>query len=303
MFRQLHTAKRCELFNELSKVIWDQISDYHKLGCDSSELGITKYILRELKRFSNDVIRNFQMYAKPGDDEARYGSDIDLYIGIGGGRYRWVALQAKLLKCNGIYNTMKDGYRPADPHPSYQWEKLNLLEAVSGCTSYYLFYNGSSNGFTYVGMDKCDQPFKEEDFGCSIVEAGKIREDMESRLNNIAYQNPRFQDYHPSIARPWRTLVCCPHYTRKDNFTPYYREDIDGSIEGYEKIEAPLELDAFETRALKEREKQFIEEELQVSKRSRPKELVSIVDSSKQANWNPQYKIVVNTTQDSDQNG
>lgn len=300
MYRPLHSTKRCMLFDDLSSVIWDDLSDYYQQGCDSSEVGITKYILREFKRFSSNIIRNFQLYAKPGHLEATYGSDIDVYLGIGRGRYRWFALQAKLLKCNGIYTTMKDGFSPTNP--SYQWDKLTLLEAASGCTSYYLFYNGSINKFRYSGIDQCNQSFDEKDFGCSLVETNKVKADMDVRMKSATYHNPTFRDYHPSLAMPWKTLVCCPHTITRDEFTPYYREDVEGAIAGYERIDIPLESDSPDRRNLREQEQRFINEELRFSRERRPKDLIPIITSSNEVDWKPQYKIIINTTTDANKN-
>ncbi len=300
MWRPLHSTKRCELFNELSEVIWDEISDYHQLGCDSDESGITKYILREFKRFSSNVIRNFQLYAKPGYKESIYGGDLDVYLGIGWGQYRWFAMQAKLLKHNGIYDTMKDGYSASNQ--SYQWDKLAHLEGVSGCTSLYLFYNGSNHGFKYSGNDRCHQSFDEKQFGCSVVETSMIKSDMEKRMKKNPYHNPRFTDYHPSIALPWRELICCPHRNRNQDFTPYYREDIEGAVEEYERIEI-YQADDVQFKRLEEVERRFIQEELEFSKIERPSNLIPIIDRSREAKWSPQFKIVINTTQDSGKYG
>lgn len=301
MYRPLHSTKRCELFNTLSKVIWDELSDYYQQGCDSSEVGITKYIIREFNRFSSSIIRNFQLYAKPGHLEAVYGSDIDVFLGIGGGRYIWFALQAKLLKSNGRYTTMKDGY--STTNLSYQWEKLTLLEAASaGCKSYYLFYNGVIGGFKYSGIDHCNQSFGEKDFGCSLVETNKIKADMDARMKGVTYHNPTFKDYHPSLAMPWRTLVCCPHSMKLEEFTPYYREDVEGAVEGYERIGISFESDTPENRNIRAMEQNFIRSELNYSRGNRPKDLMPIITSSNEVGWRPEYKVIVNTTTDSIKN-
>lgn len=223
----------CFLFQNISRNVWNDLIYAHKVGMDESEVGFTKKIIIELKHFHRRCNSfGLDVYAKSGYKEEQYGSDMDLFIEVSPNQYVWYALQAKVLKLNKTYTTLRDGY--SIRNPNYQWEKLTLLEGLTGCKSYYLLYNGVED-FDYNGLDICLRTFDERQFGCSLVEPNIIESYALKTDARENYISPSFYDFHPKHAQPWRVLVCCKK--TKDGLTKYELETILKSNKdmGYDK--------------------------------------------------------------------
>ena len=224
----LYASDRCSLFKNIATEIWHKIIDAHDVGIDVPEIGITADIITNILQYNKYHRANFEIYARKSWKEQLYGSDIDLFVETNTGQYVWFALQAKVLTTDKNYKTFKDGYNTSNP-PQYQWEKLTLMEGLTGCKSYYLLYNGVAN-YNYEGTDRCDNPFREEQYGCSIVEPEEVRKAVMGSRNR-----PTFTSFHPYLAEPWRVLVCCYHDLSK--FTLYSYSEIVESNPILKKIE------------------------------------------------------------------
>jgi len=204
--KRISETERCRLFEKISKSIWSRLVRAHRVNTDLKEVGLTADIIVDILNFNIDEVANFEIYAKPGWNEDIYGSDIDLFIETAPNHYRWFALQAKVLKKNNRYTSLRQV-----SHGTMQWEKLALLEAISRCKSYYLLYNGH-NSFKEVLPDDCKGAFVNEQYGCTFVEPRDIE-----RLANVTaggtFVSPTFEDFHPQHAIPWRMLTYCLHAT------------------------------------------------------------------------------------------
>ena len=219
MSRPLSISNRCKLFEEISEEIWYKIINHHRVGVHAPEIGITNEIIEIIR---NNVLAypNIGVWANNGYNEIINGSDIDIFVETSIGNYVWYALQAKVLMLNGKYtsmSTLRDG--------EYQWDKLRRLVANSGCISKYLFYNGV-DGYKYTGYDNCQRQFDEEQFGCSLVELDDVE-----RISLLS--TPKFLDFHPDLAQPWRIITCCWFYPPKDKTIYYTPMQIKKSLEYY----------------------------------------------------------------------
>lgn len=47
--------------------------------------------------------------------------------------------------------------------------------------------------------------------------------------------NPKYEDFHPDYARPWRELVCCTYHRKRG--TVYTLEQVRDAVALYDKIE------------------------------------------------------------------
>ena len=229
MKRPLFATDRCTLFKNLASEVWSKIIYAHAVGVDLPEIGITADIIVEILQYAKNHISNFDVFAKPGWNEQLYGSDLDIFIEVQPNQFRWFALQAKVLKKNNRYDTLRDS-----SDTIMQWDKLALLEGASGCKGYYLLYNGKFN-YRNSNIDICKQKFAAEQFGCSIVEPADIKTfALKKGARGIRHVNPRFEDFHPRYAQPWRTLVCC--YLDITNSILYSREEILASNPRLQKL-------------------------------------------------------------------
>ena len=243
MRKPIFATDRCLLFEGISREVWNRIILAHDVRTDLPEIGLTADIIVDILQFSKHHLANFDVYAKPGWNENVYGSDIEIFVETKVNEYVMFALQAKVLKKNNRYDTLRDS-----SDGIMQWDKLSLLEAVSGCKSYYLLYNGK-NGFKINLTDQCDNPYNEEQLGCSLVEPTTIKTFATKKSPSGRHINPKFEDIHPDHSQPWRILTCCLH--DRNNFKLYSFEEIvqsnpnlkriDYNQKDLEKDETPVE--------------------------------------------------------------
>ncbi|WP_040250191.1 hypothetical protein [Psychroserpens mesophilus] len=280
--QNLIDSGRCNLFQNIATEVWKRIIRAHDVGVNLREEGITYDILVDILQFSKYYSGNFDVFAKSGYDENVYGSDMDVFVETSKNQYRWFALQAKILKSNNRYDTLRDGY--SANNRSYQWDKLKLLEGVSGCKAFYLLYNGKERAqdFDFTETDNCNRPYTEDQLGCSLVSVSII-EKLGLRRNpgNTQFKNPTYEDIHPHNSEPWRTLVCCMLDKAKE--TLYAREE----VESYNSKFIPIEVVS----------KEILGEGLQIDidfKSDSENSNNSISIASKEAGWNPTFKLVIN---------
>lgn len=221
----LANSERCLLFEKIAQRVWRYLIRCHRVNVSFPEVGLTSAVLVDILNFTPLKRSNFEVFAKPGWNEKDYGSDLDIYVETQKGQFVWFALQAKVLKANNRYDTLRD-----TSDGIMQWDKLLLLEGVVGCKAYYLLFNGRDS-FTHAGND-CKGAFTEEQFGCSLAELSTI-ESLATVQNpaNMRFINPTFEDIHPLRAEPWRKLVCCYHDTNK--MTLYSLDQVLRACRGY----------------------------------------------------------------------
>lgn len=272
----LSSSDRCILFENISSEVWNKIKRAHRVNANLREEGITADIIVDILDFSQNHRSNFEVYARPSYDESTYGSDMDVFVETNPNEYRWFALQAKILKRNNKYTTLRD-----TSNGTMQWDKLTLLEAVSGCKAYYLLYNGRL-GFAHQGND-CKGPFTAEQFGCSLVEPQII-----SGLANIQtptgrYINPSFEDIHPHDAIPWRKLVCCLHNV--NDYRLYSEETIIASNPKFKKID---------TDRIQNNNEFEVEDGNEKQDNDIPLVPENIINTAiREAKWNPAFRIII----------
>jgi hypothetical protein len=228
MKKPIFATDRCQLFEGISREVWNRIILAHDIKVDLPEIGITSDIIVEILQFSKYHLANFDVYAKTGWNENVYGADIEIFIETNVNEYIMFCLQAKVLKKNNRYDTLRDS-----SDGIMQWDKLILLEAVSGCKSYYLLYNGR-NGYNRNLLDQCRNSYTEEQLGCSLVEPNYIKTFATKKSSSGRYINPTFEDIHPTYAQPWRILTCCLHDRTK--FKIYSMEEIVKSNPNLKRI-------------------------------------------------------------------
>lgn len=193
----LHKTKRCTLFEKIASDTWRDLIADHSVGIQVNEPGTTNRIIAQIRR-STLAFPNIGVWANNGFLEKYFGSDMDIFVETTKGRYVWWALQSKVLRLNGSYEGV------STPHGTeYQWNKLNRLANIAGCEVRYLLYNGVA-AYSHKGIDNCNRDFNEDQFGCSLVKTKDVE--------RIALtKTPTFNDFHDSLAQPWRIITCCPY--------------------------------------------------------------------------------------------
>lgn len=277
--KPIQETERCKLFESIAEMVWKKIVRAHEVNIDLKEVGITADILVEILQYNKLGIPNFDVYAKPGWSENIYGSDIDVFIETESGLYRWFALQAKILKKNNRYDTLRDS-----SDGIMQWTKLAKIEAAASCKAYYLLYNGKDN-FKYSGTDFCENDFVENQYGCSLVEPKYIEEIANKTSQKGNFITPTFEDIHPKDAQPWRILTCCLHDTTENKL--YSSREIlesNPSLKIVNQDKKIVDKEDFNADQFKEKDKISV-----ISNNS-------INEAARKAKWNPPLRIIVKRT-------
>jgi hypothetical protein len=189
---RLEATRRCKLFGIIATKVWDQIVFSHRVDTEVSEIGVTNNIIAEIR---NEQVLNphFGVWANPGHNEQTHGSDIDVFVEANVNHFLWYPLQAKVLKVGGHYDRLRT---------RHQWTLLAELRNRVQCLPYYLFYSGI-NKAPDTQTDCCNHEIDEKHYGCMLVDIENVA--------TIAGQRsePRYIDFYPQHAHPWRELVCC----------------------------------------------------------------------------------------------
>lgn len=242
----------CDLFNKISKSVWENIVFNHSVRTEVAEIGLTNNIIATIKNFASlKRNSNIGIWANNGWKENLYGSDLDIFVERTKGWFEWYALQAKVLKTDGKYDFRK---KKEDEH---QWNKLKKLKTLTKCNPKYLFYNGVKD-FVFSGRDNCDKRFKSYQFGCSIVDPEIVEnllinntEQVKRILLNDPF--PKFEDFHPKIASPWRTITCCNKSIESSLYSGYQIKDAllyyPQKITNIDVLESYLEINEQEFRS------------------------------------------------------
>jgi hypothetical protein len=242
MSKPIEETLRCKLFEGISKRIWHRVIRKHSLGLNDKEEAITNDILADILEYHQTSPLNFDVFARDGYLEKKYGRDIDIFIEVAPNKYRWFAFQAKLLKIGNEYTGLNHT-SPSKKNAGKQWLKLRRLEVASkgGCKANYLFYNGKAD-FSITRQSNCNPlvNYTEEQYGCSIIDIETIKRIATTKgpgkKRRWIIPNPTFEDFHPQHARPWRELVCCWLENNPKEVTMYSYEDIKNSVKNYDRL-------------------------------------------------------------------
>ncbi len=256
---KLETSNRCHLFEIISEYVWDAIVENHKMSVDKAEIGITKDIVALIRRH-HSTNQNFGIWSNEAIDEDQYGSDIDVFVETEMNHFLWYALQAKVLKQDGKYERLL---------AKRQWEKLSVLQNLSGCIPFFLFYNGVDK---HIGTfkDCCLRNVSEKQLGCAIVAIDHV-EQMALTKSRAGYS-----DFYPKRTHPWRELVCCA--SRRKNGTLYLLTEVKNAVSLYEGIlnEKIIEIGSNNQRP--------------------PLDRSTITEANNESGRSPDYKIVIRST-------
>jgi hypothetical protein len=212
---------RCKLFDKLATAVWNYIIRCHEVNVHAPEVGITNFLITEIRHHTK-AMPNFDVYARNFIDEPTYGGDIDVFVEIEHNRFLWFAMQAKVLYQSRDYGKwVKKG--------ANQWDKLKKLETIVPVRPYFLLYNGLAD-YQYSGY-LCGQALDEKQFGCSMVDVHHVASFMSRKTPGY---KPKFNDFHPESALPWRILTCCMQpYTKEELFT---RDEVSQAFKSYTNL-------------------------------------------------------------------
>lgn len=215
----LHSSRRCKLFEKIADEVWQLVVRNHNTTTQVNEPGVTNNIIARIR---HDALSypNIGIWANNAFKEVEHGSDIDIFVETVPGVYIWWALQAKVLRLSGRYEGVRGLH-----NGEYQWDKLIRLSSSAGCISRYLLYNGVDN-FSYTGFDTCGREFNQRQFGCSLVK-------LEDFKRIAITRNPNFNDFHPSLASPWRIITCCLNSIKDEKLILYTAKQIKKAVTYY----------------------------------------------------------------------
>ncbi|VXC15744.1 DUF6615 family protein [Maribacter litoralis] len=262
-----HTSL-CELFVRVSELVWHKIANYHHLGINVPEIGLTADIIYELTNWGI-ITGKADCYIQNAYNEAKNGNDIELFIQNNSGTYDHYALQAKVLKSDKKYKGLDTGYKTSS---KYQWNKLYDYAKRKGCIPYYLLYNGNTNmTIPYLRMHYF---FDERQFGCSIVEPRVFQYFYKRKT-----KTPKYSQIHPKYAYPWSILSCFKPIPFKKisalhgyTHRPKTLSEIQNNLQGYTKTG-----------------------DMEDKNRSRGDETSNETNSND--SWNPIAKIIIDNTE------
>jgi hypothetical protein len=204
-------TERCVLFNNISKQVWDDVTDFRKFGPEPREDSFTPNIIKTIRKvFHKD--NSVGIWANQSYIEKKHGGDLDIFVESRKGHFIWYPLQAKVLKRRGTYEAICHG-------GDYQWKKLGELSKNGDCYPYFLLYNGGEEfDSRYSGKDSCGEKYPVSQLGCSLVDLNTVKDKCLDLNGNC--RPPSFDDFHlHHEAEPWRVLVCCEHSTNARTFT------------------------------------------------------------------------------------
>jgi len=197
---RLSSNPSCEIFKGIAGAIWGRISRAHTVGVNLKEVGITADLVAEILWRYHKKGASIGIFVQESWNEKTYGSDLDVFIEVIKGQYAWFPMQAKLLKLRNVYGEIAFDSTAT----KQQWEKLLDLKKFATCYPYYLLYNGN-NLLKNIPLDKCGSKVKGTQFGCSLVEPEKV-----AAIAILKHPTPpKFDDFHPHSAQPWKILTCC----------------------------------------------------------------------------------------------
>ena len=263
----LPSSRRCRLFEEIASNTWKHVIRNHRTGVQVNEPGRTNDIVAEI-RDSYLADNNIGIWANNGSKEIEHGSDLDVFVETKPGIFVWWALQAKVLMRDGTYKGLKQLH-----NGEYQWEKLEKLEARTGCFSRYLLYNGVEGYEPKDLVDRCHRPFDADQYGCSLVATTRFKGMALSKV-------PRFSDFHPAFAEPWRIIPCCPVSTKREDLQYYSIRQIKDSLSYYSPSKGNPKL--------------FFDEEKSRELNDLP--IDTIRELSEEVGWEPVARMVIRST-------
>ena len=208
---------KCDLFKNISEIIWDKICRNHLRDNRLNEEGISRIIV--LDEIQNYIENNmtFTVFAQKSLDEVNTGSDLELYIDNGQSQFFRVLLQAKMMErdCRFMHLNRDSGNTGRK-----QYDTLDEFSRKVKCDAYYLMYNGCP---TYKKIDyDCAGQYDEKQFGCAIMSIQDIKYHCESYKTGTlgTANNPK------PFGRPWRFLSCC-NYQYVNGSKLYNLDEID----------------------------------------------------------------------------
>ena len=267
-------TQRCKLFEGIAAKVWDDINYHHNVKIDMPEIGITSRIVADILTYRQNFEKNFDVYARKAYDENTFGGDLDIFVETDPNRYRWFALQSKVLKWNKKYDTVRYSGKTFQ-----QWESLKILEQMTGCKGYYLLYNGMNTLHSLkMKTDSCYRMFAEEQFGCSIVKLKDVEKIGNKKYSNGDFITPSYSDIHPIYAQPWRILVCCYLDKSEERQKMFSLQEIEGDCKNYYPAQEDFNL-----------EKDDVLKDIFDSNNK-----ISI--ARQEAKWHPDYRIIIKRT-------
>lgn len=206
---------QCELFQQISRDVWHEISKNHHRGNRLSEEGITRSTVISLIQDYAESHRNFNVFAQKAKNEVQTGGDLEVYFEAEGG-FRRILLQAKLMELDGCFEHLD---RNSGSTGRKQYDSLSSFAEKIESDAYYLMYNGCYD-YKETGFD-CSGIYDEQQLGCAIMDICEIKDHCETKLTGKmgTSNSPK------PFGKPWRMLSCCEHPQTKTKL--YSPEEID----------------------------------------------------------------------------
>lgn len=269
---------KCDLFQQISQQVWDEISKNHERGNRLSEEGITRGTVLSLVQDYAVSRRNINVFAQKAKKEVETGGDLEIYFEVGQGMFKRILLQAKLMEPEGCFEHLD---RDSGSTRRKQYDTLISYAKKVESDAFYLMYNGYS-GYKVTDFD-CSGTYDEGQLGCAILSASEIKDYCEKNHTGKMGEtsNPK------PFGKPWRQLSCCNQPTTNTklyspaeiDYDPYFRELFSGPGPGAIEFIKP---------------NKFIEEMV----------ITENNDTIHAAGWNPAARIIVSeSTMERTRNG
>jgi hypothetical protein len=291
--KRIEDTLRCKLFEGIAEEVWDDIVYHHTVSVNKPEIGITAKIIADILNFRVAFAQNFDVYARAAKDEATFGGDIDIFVETKPGCYKWFALQAKVLFSDNRYKALRYSHNPIQ-----QWEKLSTLERLAPCKGYYLLYNGKNRSVNSpIYTDSCYRNYRENQFGCSLVELDDVETVANNKNSNGQYNTAQYEDFHPKLAQPWRILTCCYHNDVENTYCLTLNE-IQEDCKNYyplkENFNDTLKSEIIDNESREEKESNSNGKDIDYFADMNLEN--KITKARKEAKWNPSYRVVIQHT-------
>lgn len=188
----------CDLFRQLAIETWQRIGlvRRHK-GLKIFETTITQNILFQILKTHLTIPSGRVVLAFEARNEAVHGNDIELFIEVSSGVFRFFPAQAKIVYGNGKYGGFKGLVQCAS--------LINYAQQTGG-TPIHLFYNyGPGLNVNQTALAKIGKKVSASDllyYGCSFAHSFNVFGSL------LSTRSPRMDFINYNFALPWHLLVC-----------------------------------------------------------------------------------------------
>ena len=189
------------LLEALAEDTWENLREAKRLSVRFGEETITDILLLKLRRSGFTVFKQTSTH-----DEAKYGTDLECWVGSNSTGWVGYAIQAKKLgHRTGTYENLSHTVRGTGKR---QIDLLRAYAKARRMTPRYCLYNHSFR-VDQAFLNCCSRSYPQEELGCTMTPT----EPIETAIGTRGGKRFNSLQRHETTV-PWRCLAICPRLRR-----------------------------------------------------------------------------------------